>query len=453
MKKCDITIDFYRPDREFRTGQTVQGWVRVRVNKELKCRALNMNVYWKTHGRGNTSRQNYHQLMLFSGQWQVGETYEYPFEFSPPLSPQTYHGHYLNIDHFVSVRADIPWAIDARTEEEFLWRIGTEAEKLTDSAPVLDDGNRLGNKIGLAFAAIIASVGIVFAVVSKATFALLAILPALLIAFFCLRSRLAEARIGKVEWGTLGSCYAGEEMPSRLLIGPIGNVNIKNITATLYGCESVTSGSGTDATTYTHQLYNQSIVLTDSPAVTPGKVMEFEPQFMIPSTNALSVDLPDNKIRWVATLAIRLKWWPDWVQSREIKVVAAPQSITVENPNPAFDTSSLQELIAVVRKLENSGHDEAQIEKVIATHADQLFTVSVQIQDVDEANSKFDDPEYQAGRTVKGTITGSNFVISLQLPSRYNAEVDALIRGASWAAEGAVIQWNSLLKQVTVLGI
>ena len=242
-------------------------------------------------------------------------------------------------------------------------------------------------------------------------------------------------------------------MPSRLLIGPIGNVNIKNITATLYGCESVTSGSGTDATTYTHQLYNQSIVLTDSPAVTPGKVMEFEPQFMIPSTNALSVDLPDNKIRWVATLAIRLKWWPDWVQSREIKVVAAPQSITVENPNPAFDTSSLQELIAVVRKLENSGHDEAQIEKVIATHADQLFTVSVQIQDVDEANSKFDDPEYQAGRTVKGTITGSNFVISLQLPSRYNAEVDALIRGASWAAEGAVIQWNSLLKQVTVLGI
>lgn len=453
MSKCDISIDFFRPDREFFTGQSIQGWVRVSVNKRIKCRGLNLNAYWKTHGRGNTTRQNYFQQNLFTGDWEVGETYEYPFEFQPPVSPQTYHGHYLNIDHFVAVRADIPWAIDARREEEFMWRVGTEMPEPGEEHPVLESGNGCLANIGLAAAVALAVAAIVLPLTGVSFFFLLLLLPALLLAFLSLRTRLAVRKLGEVQWGTLGTCYAGEAMPCILQIGPVNHVKINKITATIHGIESVVSGSGTDATTYTHELFEKEILAADAPQVTRGEFIELEPEITFPETNAFSFDYPDNKIRWTVTLAIRLAMWPDWVQTREVLLAGRPRSIVDENPNPVVDTRSLHELIEVASELLTCEQDHALIDKTIALHADKLFTVAVDVTGILPSETEFDDPEYVEGRTVQGTLSGSTCKISLQLPARYNAEVDSLVRGKSWSAKGAVIRWDSLQQRLTILGV
>jgi len=452
MSKCDISIEFYRPDREFQTGQSVQGWVRIKVDKDIKCRGLSLNVFWKTHGRGNTSRQNYFQQNLFQGQWLASESYEYPFEFTPPISPQTYHGHYLNIDHYVSVRADIPWALDPRREEEFLWRVGSEAEELSQQQAVLEQGRGCAN-VGLAFSVAAAIAVIVTAVVVKSFWLLLILLPLLFIGFLCLRDRLAERKLGSVTWATLGSTYAGQAMPCSLHIGPVSRVQIKEITAVTEGSETVVSGSGTDATTYTHELFKKKTVIASSPSIALGASLELQPEILFPETDAFSIDLPDNKIRWNVTLAIRLAGWPDWVQSREIRLIGSPKVTTSENPNPAFHTRSLLELIELAKQLTKHGNDGTQVDQTIAEHAEDLFTVALEVQKSKAAASNFDDPEYAGGRTLEGSLQGTEVVVSLQLPARYNEQIDSLVRGSTWNSTAAIIRWDALQKRLTMLGI
>ena len=453
MSKCDIAVEFYRPDREFRTGQTIQGWIRVSVDKNLDCRALHLNVFWKTHGRGNTTRKNYFQQTLFQGEWLVGESYEYPFEFSPPLAPLTYHGRYLNIDHYVSVRADIPWAIDPRCEEEFMWRVGSEATDPGAGQPVLEGKGGCGRKAGLTLAALLLIGSAAMPLLGLSGWYLLLAIPALLVAFLSLRSLLSRHKLGDVKWGTLETGFAGESMPSLLQIGPVGNVKIKEVTATIYGIESVVSGSGTDATTHVHRLHEEHQVLVAAPTIRRGSLLELEPTILFPKTDAFSVNLPDNKIVWSVTIAIRLPWWPDWVQTREIVLVGRPQDKTDENPNPAFESLSLHELIGVAESLSRCGKDSAKISQAVSQNADHLYAVSIEVVRVFSADQTFDDPDYASGRAVSGKLSGSAFLITLQLPARYNQQTDSLTVGETWDGKGAILRWDSNENRLIMLGI
>jgi hypothetical protein len=321
MSKCDISVEFRPADRQYRTGATVQGLVRVEVHEDVQCRGLALNAFWKTHGRGNTARQNYFHQTFSEGSWQAGQTLEFEFEFTPPLTPLTYHGRYLNIDHYVSVRADIPWSIDPRCEEEFLWQAGSQVPELAEAAPVLESRSGCGRTIGLLVAAGLAVAAVLVAVVAGLQAGWLLLIPAALLTFLCLRRRLAERKLGEVKWGTLATAFAGEAMPSLLQIGPLGNVKIREVTTAVRGIEQVVSGSGTDTTTHTHSLHNEQRILVSAPKTRRGEVLELEPELLFPQSSAWSVDLPDNRVIWTVTLAIRLAFWPDWVETREVTLL------------------------------------------------------------------------------------------------------------------------------------
>ena len=228
---------------------------------------------------------------------------------------------------------------------------------------------------------------------------------------------------------------------------------IQSITAEIAGNEIVVSGSGTDRTTHTHPLHRQKLVLLDSPSVRRGELLELQPQLEFPDTVAWSVDLPDNQIVWTVTLAIRLKMWPDWVSVRTIRLLPRPAAAVNENPNPAFETISLHELVEIASYLEKCGSDTARIDEKVLAHADKLFTVSVDVDEVLEAGDGFDDPEYASGRTVSGRLTGTEYYIGVRLPARYNAEVDRLGRGHVWTGSGAIIRWDPLLERLIILGL
>ncbi len=453
MSKCDIEIEFYRPDREFRAGEKVQGWIRITVNKKLKCKGLHLNVFWKTHGRGNTTRKNYHQQNLFQGDWEVGETFEYSFEFDAPASPITYHGKYLNIDHYVSVRAEVPWALDPRREEEFLVRPGSVMAEVPESQPVIESGSSWGMYLGIAFGLGLVALALLFTLKTNLLFLLL-LLPAVLILFLSLRSKLAISKLGQVEWTTKSHVHAGVAMPSTLNIGPLGNVDISKITMRVLGNESVVSGSGTNKTTYSHVVYDQTEIILENESHRSGETIQLQPNITFPETDAISVDLPDNRITWHATLAIRLVRWPDWVQTRSIQLLPGVGSTEpVENPNPAFDALTLQELIDVIQGLDSLGSDHAKIDQAIAENASMLFTVSIEIDEIESSGAEFEDPEYANGRTVAGKLIGTDYYISLQLPQRFNQQIDRLDRGHSWNGVGALIRWQPLTSQMTMLGI
>ena len=121
MSKCDLELTLDRPDRTYQRGDTVRGTLHVTVNKDVRCDGLNVKYYWSTHGRGNTDWALMQEITLFQGDLVAGQRRAFNFELVvPPDAPVTYHGHYLNIDHYMELRVDIPWAFDVKQVEEIL---------------------------------------------------------------------------------------------------------------------------------------------------------------------------------------------------------------------------------------------------------------------------------------------------------------------------------------------
>lgn len=338
MSACHIDIKFLRPRREYRSGETIQGLVSLQVEKKLRCRSIQLSGYWKTHGRGNTARENYFQQTLRTGDFDGPGNFEFPFEFTPPPAPLTYHGRYINIDHYVAVRADLPWARDQKCEEEFFLRVGELTSETGLEEITLEQKNGCLVIAGLITAAAIFLISGYLCMTIGSLWFLLGMIPATAVAFLSLRSRLAEQRLGEVKWGTLNTCFPNEVMPSLLQIGPIGNIRIQNITAKVRGVESAVSGSGTDRTTHLHVLHESSQVICENPTTRRGEVLEFPVPLMFPDSKAWSLELPDNQIKWFVSLTIRLSGWPDWIQTREIQLIGSPQPI--DSPNDTDPTSN-----------------------------------------------------------------------------------------------------------------
>ena len=117
MSKCDISIEFDAENRTYRGGETVSGRVLVEVNKDLTSNGIKLIHFWQTHGYGNTDAgERVEEMLDTDSQLFAGEVRTYPFSFVADRQPLTYHGHYVNIDHYVRVEVDVPWAIDPKLE-------------------------------------------------------------------------------------------------------------------------------------------------------------------------------------------------------------------------------------------------------------------------------------------------------------------------------------------------
>ncbi len=121
MSKCEIGIEFDRSGREYHGGDKVAGTITIAVREEVKCSRVVLARGWRTHGRGNTEHGEETKEPL-SGACVLapGETVQYPFSFTASREPLTYHGQYLSVDHYVSVRVDVPWALDPKAEEDYI---------------------------------------------------------------------------------------------------------------------------------------------------------------------------------------------------------------------------------------------------------------------------------------------------------------------------------------------
>ncbi len=120
MSRCDLAVLFDREDRTHRPGEKVRGKIEVKVNKEVTCKALGVEFCWQTHGKGDRDAKSIDKMVLSEKKWMVGSSLAFPFEFTVPRRPLTYHGNYLNIDYYIKARADISWAIDPKAEEEII---------------------------------------------------------------------------------------------------------------------------------------------------------------------------------------------------------------------------------------------------------------------------------------------------------------------------------------------
>lgn len=505
MSKCDLKIEFDRSDRQYRPGEEVTGTVHVRVNRDVQCDALVVEHFWQTHGRGNRATGTKQSRVVFNGQWRAGESASYPFSFTAPNGPPTYRGHYLNIDHYVRARVDIPWALDPKKQEEYLLHVGSEP--YGNRPDVRLQKRKAGGSAASTAGMAIGGVMIVFGLLFRFPFGLVLIPVGCVVLFFSLRKVMVEKKIGQVDLN-LGSLAVapGGNISLRLAFSPRGSARLNAITAQLTGVERCVSGSGTNTTTHTHKLHDRTIALSGERTVSAERPVRLQCEVPIPETRAYSFSANDNDLIWELKVCIDIPLWPDWVEKRiltirpgtetqaveaiivdeeppvlaDLVVVeepvqevpetpiddrpdwpaddlfetvaektqppddvppAEPPPITPPAAGPIADRAELANIAESILAVGRFGFERARI---VEENMERTFACAIGISKIDRTYSYASDERFRNGRTIIGRIDGTECEASLLTPRSRNEEIDALDFAGTIEAQCVLLKWNTI---------
>jgi len=321
MSKCDVVIEFDRPDRTFTAGEAVSGKVHVTANKDVASDGVKVKAVWQTHGRGNRAGGEVDEVTFRGEQLRAGDRKTYEFSFDAPAGPLTYHGHYLNVDQYIHASVDIPWAIDPKAKEEYILEPDPAGETHDSDPGVTCTGaSSKGHKFALLVTLIIATVASI-AVPPYGALAWLIVVPVL---FTLVRNFMALRKLGSVSFDLAQSYVSpGQSVPLTLECCPSGRPGINGIAATLKAQEIVVSGSGTNRSTHTKTVVEEQCVIREAMHLDMG-LQTIEAAVTIPETAAWTFHASDNDLKWTLTVRVDIPGWPDWVGQVDIDLVPGP---------------------------------------------------------------------------------------------------------------------------------
>lgn len=498
MSKCEISICFDRQDRTYAGGEPITGRVIIHVNEDAKCRGISLIHQWKTHGRGNVSLGPKETINLDTAESLVaGEILEFPFSVASATHPLTYHGTLINIDHYLSAEVEIPWAINPKAQEEFILVAGEPPSQFVGSRKAVISLAPQPQKSG-PIATVLIGVLLLALLIPLAMFAIF-LLPFALIAITIvwIIGRVLANRLGEVQLEIPYAIIApGENWPLRIRFQPRKQFRINGIFVTLKGNESAKSGSGTQSTTHTHQVFEHKAVIRPAQTLEADVPVDENFSFTFPGTTAYSFEATDNKIQWTAEVRIDIPSFPDWKKSQPLQVVPreflkkmsdAPPAIDdvetfmspdtqsvvkpaevnpIDRPSavanqPAYSvesggndasessTSPPQDLLELAARLgaaSRHGNDRANI---IQSVLGEVFDATII---VDRVNSSIgvtvSDPGFDGGKTVTGTIQGTDQAIQVITLKLWNDEVTDLRRRDAWQVQITIDRWDSLYNRI-----
>lgn len=340
MPRCELMIVVDREDRQYRGGQTLRGVVNVEVDGQVNCNGLTLALTWRTHGRGNRDESGPDQITLYEGSWLPGEDLNYAFEIPLPASgPWTYHGEYVNVDWYLTARADIPWKLDPKAEEEILLVPGDDPGQ-----PVMKT-EHLGAEAQAMMKMAVAVIGGCLSIVGPLLILIGYLkldrgmgigwfffgIPMTLVGagmlWFGIRNRLAERRLGPVDWGLEPTrLHPGDPFEVWLKCTPQVDLTLLGIDAVLKCVESATSGSGTNRTTHTRTVYEQTLALAGGEPMAMGDAFERRERATLPDDAPFSFDSTNNAVAWHVALKIKIPRWPDWTSKNALVVYPRGQA-------------------------------------------------------------------------------------------------------------------------------
>lgn len=344
MSRCELAILLDRPDATYRPGELIRGVVTVGVNATCHCDDLSIELQWRTHGRGNIASGSPNKVSLGTHEWSEGDTASHRFELIAPEGPVTYHGHFLNVDHYLVSRADIPWAIDPKAEAFVVlapapieveagqrgYREGPRA--IVRGAPgalVRSGSGSPAARFGCggfflfctALSAWAASDGAVAAMVFSPLF--LAASVALVVSG--VRRLEMRQRLGTPDVVlTPPLPTRGDLLEATITLRPRATVTIRESSAKLLGQEIVKSGSGKHSTTHTHVLHSDEGSFRHSESRLPAHGEQvLRVSFRLPPDAAPSFEATDNQVVWSLALAIEFHDCPEWSEQFNFTVHAS----------------------------------------------------------------------------------------------------------------------------------
>ena len=469
MSKCDITIDFDRDDATYRGGETVSGTARVTVNKDLKSKGITLSHFWKTHGRGNTNTGEVHEEILASdAQLVAGETFTFPFSFEADVEPITYRGTLINIDHFVKIQVDVPWALDPKLEAEYIL--------LPGKSPVLPEPEDEGEETPTALWLKIIMWMVVISILVAFSFF---VVPYMIYAY--IKNSMIKRRLGEIELETVPQRIGpGGNWTGTLRFTPKRDVPINGITARLVCEERAVSGSGTNKTTHRKKLYDEIVSFEPEGLLLTGQPYEKELEVPFPETDAYSFVSGSNNINWSIEIRIDLPGVPDWKETEFATVVpvefldpsatppesppaetkpAAPIPVPVpvaaaavsQPPAPTVSQPTVPPIMALLTQLANSENTGSERAQLIESVQGQSFAVTVEVERSQSTFTSSDGDQYEDGYTITGVIAGTEQAVELFTLNESSSEVRDLKRGDTWNTSISVSRWDTLYNRLVLL--
>jgi hypothetical protein len=345
MSKCDLRIELDRQPPAYRPGEQVHGKLHVAVNDSCRCDALTVALQWRTHGKGNTAKGPEDVEPIGSFEWSPGEASSHPFTFTMPHGPVSYHGQIINVDWYLVARADVPWAIDPKAEQDILLLPAPPKEAASGTyrgAPMLaPQAHNLGPaQRGSAQSIWVKFVGVAFFLIFFFVFFGSSLFEAgrpnwMLLAFFCVflfvitrmiwadvRNLAARRKLGEVRLTTDPPfAMRGQAIVVRAALVPLDDARLTRVTTTLLGEEIAVSGSGTKKTTHTHKLDAVEAEMSSGMTVTKGQPTELTCTLQVPADAAPTFRAPDNKVRWRVIVHFDIDAWPDLEETLEVDIL------------------------------------------------------------------------------------------------------------------------------------
>ncbi|TWU43982.1 hypothetical protein Q31b_15160 [Novipirellula aureliae] len=325
MAKCDLSINLDdKADVLHDGGSTIRGTVRVDVDNDVKCNGLIVESAWRTHGRGNIAKGSTDKVTLFTGHWTAGQHVEYPFELKIADWPPTYHGHYLNIDHYIDARVDIPWSFDPKASVPFLVRAACDNTQAVVPRTTKQINGIAGGCIaalviaGFAMfvAAFVIGDGGIIPIIFLGAFGLIGA------SVFLVKSVLPKWVLGQVACDLgMTTVSPGQTIKGQLSFSPRKNLQINGITMKVSANEQCISGSGSNKKTHHHRLFQSTETLEGATTLSANRPLHYDFSYQIPNDAPFSVELRDNKLHWIVEVSIDIPRWPDWRKKIKLQVL------------------------------------------------------------------------------------------------------------------------------------
>ncbi|MAI30624.1 MAG: hypothetical protein L7W43_08495 [Rubripirellula sp.] len=469
MAKCDLSIELDEPNRVYHEGEKVQGVVHVKVDSTVKCTGLVLSTGWKTHGRGNVTSGPAEETTVFSGQWTQGTKYEYRFSLSAGDWPQTYHGKFLSIDHYVEAKAKIPWAFDPKAATPFMVRVTQLPSWHAEEVGQIFKKSKTPQIIGMVLVAVFCVPQLL--VTGWIGLGVLSFVGLAAAVFWLKQKFLPRYLLGTPNFYIQEDTLApGSELVGEFITQTRKTVVPNAITVALRATEVCVSGSGSNRRTHKNVIFDQIQELQSNTTLQAGTENRCPFSFQIPEDAALSVKLTDNSLIWSIEVEVDIPRWPDWRKDKSIYIVPADEKrlgsgsdqsgegVTMASGQLAHEQSQSEDsvtensnsvmaegvtFVETVAQVWAVRNDRDQLEMVVDAVTGLSFTIEAQVERRLLYAGDEDPHVYKGGYAVWARYPDPMLPLVLYVPHDLGDEFEQLGRGV-WTGRGMVVGWDSL---------
>lgn len=345
MSSFAFSIHTSKSDKVYKAGEPVEGEVRIRPNKKVRCKGVSLVLQRKENRDLFPNKIAIGKLDLFEGELESGKDVALPFSFELPSDgPFSYDGMNTKLIWSLEARADIPWKIDPKAScpirfepgdkatanwvvSELELREGLQSQTETSALSATVLGYALGFS-GFTLAALFFlysyltyGTKMTMQIILGGVFAVVGIYQS----FSTFRTWLTERATGKLHVEFPPILCPGDSFSVEVRTQPNATIEVVDVTMQLLADEVVIASRSSEgrSNSIEYQLMELSLEREEGEyrSYRKGEPVLIRMEAKLPDDAPLSFDTRDLTLRWTLKTCVKFAGFPDWEEESILFVV------------------------------------------------------------------------------------------------------------------------------------